>query len=278
MFDAKSLLDRFLGAGAAQQVQDALGNAAQTGAAQGQDVMGQARELFNQGLGAIQSGQGVQGAIDQGKAFLEQNKTGLITGLAAGALGALVLGTKTGRTVATRAAALGGLALVGGLAYKAYQDWQAGQAGQAPAAGPAALAPPPAGSALAPDDADAQNALALVAIRAMVAAAAADGTIDADERERIAGRMSQVGYDPEANDWLTHEMAAPASIADLAAEAGGSVEKAAGIYAASCLAIAIDTAEERDWLNGLADALALEPGLQIQVETEVAALRADGAA
>ncbi len=46
----------------------------------------------------------------------------------AGGLGAVVLGTKTGRSAAMGAAKLGALALIGGLAYKAYQNYSAGQA------------------------------------------------------------------------------------------------------------------------------------------------------
>jgi uncharacterized membrane protein YebE (DUF533 family) len=275
MFDAKSLLDRFLGSQTGADLQNKLGGMLQQGQTQGGDLMTQAKDMLGQGMQAIQSGQGIDGVVQQGKAFLDQNKTGLLTGLAAGALGALVLGTRSGRAVGSTAVKLGGLALVGGLAYKAYQNWQNGQAGSAPPAGAAGLSAPPATSELAPPDADSQNALALLALKTMVAAAACDGVIDEDERSRILGRMSQLGYDPEANSWLDSEMANPATAADLAAETAGSMEKAAGVYAAACLALTIDTAEERTWLNSLADALAVDANLQIQIETEVSALRAE---
>ena len=47
--------------------------------------------------------------------------------LAAGALAAVLLGTGTGRAVTGSALKLGGLAAIGGLAYKAYQNYQAGK-------------------------------------------------------------------------------------------------------------------------------------------------------
>lgn len=48
--------------------------------------------------------------------------------LAAGALVAVLLGTGAGRQVAGTALKVGGLAAIGGLAYKAYQNYKAGNA------------------------------------------------------------------------------------------------------------------------------------------------------
>lgn len=47
--------------------------------------------------------------------------------LAAGALAAVLLGTGPGRKVGGAAVKLGGLAAIGGLAYKAYQNYQNGK-------------------------------------------------------------------------------------------------------------------------------------------------------
>ncbi len=51
----------------------------------------------------------------------------MTAGAVLGGLGALVGGTKTGRSLAFDAAKVGGLVLIGGLAYKAWQNHQAGK-------------------------------------------------------------------------------------------------------------------------------------------------------
>ena len=78
---------------------------------------------------------------------------------------------------------------------------------------------------------------ALLDPRAMVAAAAADGQIDAAERARIAQGMRQAGIDEEATRWLESELAEPADVEELAAGVE-TPEKAAQVYTAGrCLAI-----------------------------------------
>ena len=63
--------------------------------------------------------------LAQLKELIANNQLG--AGAALGGLGTLVLGTGTGRSLAGSAIKLGGLALIGGLAYKAYQNYQQGQ-------------------------------------------------------------------------------------------------------------------------------------------------------
>lgn len=52
----------------------------------------------------------------------------------------------------------------------------------------------------------------------MIAAAAADGRIDASERQRILGGLRQAGSSAEAQRFLMQEVQRPASPADLARE------------------------------------------------------------
>src|SRR5581483_8814127 len=101
-------------------------------------------------------------------------KNQLSTGVSIGGLGALILGTGTGRSLAATAARLGGLAVIGGLAYKAYQSYQQGrQPAEAGSAPRQALLAAPEGSGFEPGAASNDDARLL--IRAMIAAAAADG-------------------------------------------------------------------------------------------------------
>ncbi len=111
--------------------------------------------------------------------------------LAAGALAAVLLGTKPGRNVAGAAIKLGGLAAIGSLAYRAYQNYQNGKNPQdTPVSAEPELLPPPADTGFHPSQApQGESEFALVLVRAMIAAAKADGRIDDEERQKIAGRL-----------------------------------------------------------------------------------------
>ena len=184
------------------QATQGVGDAArQTG------VQQTASDAFNQ----IAGGRTPQDVLAQAKGMFSSNPA--VATAVLGGLGALVFGTSAGRAVVGSAAKLGGLALIGGLAYKAYQNHQAGK--PLIDAGQQEVLPAPAGTGFEPEAAS--EATALVFIRAMIAAAAADGAIDAEERNAIIGGLREAGFDPEANAWLANEMANPASVDTLVA-------------------------------------------------------------
>ncbi|RDJ22484.1 DUF533 domain-containing protein [Bosea caraganae] len=238
---------------ATQGVQDA---AQQTGVQQkATDVLGQ-----------LSGGQSPGQLLEQAKGMFANNPA--VATAVLGGLGALIFGSSAGRAVVGSAAKLGGLALIGGLAYKAYQNSQAGK--------PLLdlqrqeVLPAPAGSGFEPEAANEKTAL--VFIRAMVAAAAADGKIDADERNAILGGLKEAGFDPEANDWLANEMAHPASI-DALAEGAETPELAAQIYTAARLAINPDTPAEKDFLAGLAGSVGLDAELVANIDAAASAAK-----
>jgi uncharacterized membrane protein YebE (DUF533 family) len=104
--------------------------------------------------------------------------------LAAGAMG-LLLGNKKARNFGGKALTYGGLAALGVLAYKAYGNWQTRQTG-APQAEPQTLDRLPA----------AQVELHSQAIlKALVAAAKADGHVDERERALIEGEFTKLDND-----------------------------------------------------------------------------------
>jgi uncharacterized membrane protein YebE (DUF533 family) len=188
----------------------------------------------------------------------------LATGAALGGLGALVLGTGAGRSLAASAAKLGGLALIGGLAYKAYQNYQQGRppmAGDAPA--PQALVPAPNGSGF--EAGAVTQDLATRYIRAMIAAAAADGRVDAAEQQKILGGLRQAGIEQAAQQFLTSEINHPATVEDLAAGIS-SQEEAVQVYTAARIAIDLDSDEEHAFLTSLAEALGIDDDLAAQVD------------
>ncbi len=159
--------------------------------------------------------------------------------VAVGGLGALA-GTLLG---GGRGAVGGGLlAVLGSLAYSALQ---AGGQGSAAAAAAATHETPE----------EVQHS-ATLALRAMIQAAKADGNLDAQEVERITGKLHEAGEDHEARDFVLREMRGPVDVEGLAASARNPKE-AAEVYAASLMAIEVDTQAERDYLARLATALGL---------------------
>jgi uncharacterized membrane protein YebE (DUF533 family) len=298
MFNAKSLLDALVSAGTqagkpggqgqtgtlgsilgglAEQVQRSGGIGGLAGMAgqiltQATQGVGDAarqtgmQQKAGDALGQVTGGRSAQDVLAQAKAMFDKNPAMATAVL--GGLGALVFGSSAGRAVVGSAARLGGMALIGGLAYKAYQNYQSGK--PMLDMGSAEVLPAPSGTGFEPEAAS--QATALVFIQAMIAAAAADGEIDADERTAILGGLREAGFDQEANEWLAKEMANPASVETLV-EGAESPELAAQIYTAARIAINPDTPKEKDFLAGLAASLGLDAALVANIDTAASAAK-----
>lgn len=195
----------------------------------------------------------------------------------------LTKGRKSG--LAGNLAKLGGLAVIGGLAYKAYQSQAKTTQAQSrssmpealPASSPAPEAQPDAAAFELPETSRFHPVSqteddALLFLRTMVAAAAADGRIDETERARIIKGLAEAGIDPQASRWLEDEMASPADVEEIAAGVN-DLEKAAQVYAAARIAIDPDTMQEREFLNQLALALDLDPAMRRQIDDTATSLR-----
>ncbi len=246
-------------------------------------VFGQAKEGVKEGAGRLNETTGASDALGKlsrelsGKspeeimAKLKElvGNNPLAAGAGLGGLGALVLGSKAGRSLAGSAAKLGALVLIGGLAYKALQNYQSGKP-IVPGTG-ASLQPAPAGSGFEPSAVT--NDTAVLYIRAMIAAAAADGRIDAKEQAAIMGGLKQAGLDSAAEEFLANELNNPATAADLAA-AVTSPEEAVQVYTAARIAIDVDERGEAQFLAELADALGIDRNLAAHIESQAQAATA----
>src|SRR5262249_4010960 len=200
MFDAKSLLDSILGGQTAQQATAAAQSAGSTVAG----VVSQAEESLK--------GTSVGEALTGARTLAEQNPTAAVA--VAGGLAALLLGTSTGRSVAAGAVKLGGIAGLGGIAYKAFSNWQQSKPLLQGVPGLEQLtAPAPTGSGLHADDHSHDTAQLIV--RAMVATASADGTIDAAQRAALVAQMQRAGLGSEESAFLDHAIARPLSTDDI---------------------------------------------------------------
>jgi uncharacterized membrane protein YebE (DUF533 family) len=180
-----------------------------------------------------------------------------MTGAAGLAAGMLFSG-KGGKLI-EGAVKAGALAAVGGLAYKAWQNHQQSQ-GQSPA--------PVREDAFIPQaNTSAQEELGKTLVRAMIAAAKADGRIDADEKEAIFEKLKTMPLSAEEKAWVFDELSTPLDINAVVSRAD-TPEHAAEIYAASLVAISADTVSEQAYLEALAIKLKLDPTLVAEIHRQ----------
>lgn len=106
-------------------------------------------------------------------------------------------------------------------------------------------------------------------LRAMVAATAADGMVDAAERRRLDAAVAEAGVDADGRSWLEREIESPADIDEIT-ERVASPDAADRIYAAARLAIDPDTLQERQFLKMFAEALDLPAEATERVERAIA--------
>ncbi len=179
-----------------------------------------------------------------------------MSGAAGLAAGMLLSGGKPGKLLGN-AVKVGAMAAVGGLAYKAWQNYQQNQTNAGPAPAEEAFIPAPADNA-------GQEELGKTLVRAMIAAAKADGRIDANEKEAIFERLKTMPLSAEEKAWVFDELSTPLDINAVVARAD-TPEHAAEIYAASLVAISADTAAEQAYLEALAAKLKLDPALVAEI-------------
>jgi uncharacterized membrane protein YebE (DUF533 family) len=187
-------------------------------------------------------------------------------GAAAGGIMALLMSSKSARKLAGKAARYGGAALLGGLAYTAYRNWQQNH-------GTAAAVSVDSVSSALPDRPDFTGAevvteeFQLTLIKAMIAAANADGHIDVTEQQAIFRRVEQMALSREAKGLLFDLLQRPITVQELAVDVDG-IERKSEVYLASCLAIDPDRPAEQAHLDRLATALDLPDGLADELQRQ----------
>ncbi|HRD72955.1 MAG TPA: DUF533 domain-containing protein [Aquimonas sp.] len=215
-----------------------------------------AQRLLGQMLGS-----GMDGLLGGGQGKKRRRSDSLLGGLSTGTKAQLGLG-------------------IVGIAMAAFEHYQQQSKASAPVT-PSAVVPPP--PPMAPPvipvpptsppphmptvDANSlppEQAAALIMVRSMIAAAAADGLIDGDERERILQHARQAGFDADDQAVLDAELSRPLSIPELAGQT--RPEQAIEVYAAAMLSMDVDTDKERAWLQRLGDALNLTAQQRQQIE------------
>ena len=225
------------------------------------DTKGFIEQILNAGSELAKQGQTIaQNKLDIPAEGTEREATlsGMGKGAAIAGVLALLLGTKTGRGVTGAGLKLGTLGALGGLAYKTYQNWQSQQSGQA-----ISQAGAPIENLTAPQAE--QRSLAL--LKAMIAAAKADGHIDAAEGAKIEDLMTKLDLESATAKLIKEELSKPLDPKEIAASAD-TPEAAAEIYLTSLLIIGEVNEKERAYLDQLAENLKIPKDLAQHLETQ----------
>ncbi len=216
------------------------------------------KNLLNQ---ALKSDLLKQGANALGKKTQATSSDGdKLKTLGAGAVGggllSMLMGSKKSHRIAKKmgmgALKVGGAAAVGALAYKVYNDWQAKQNPQA--------------ANVAFDQND--NLHSTRILKAMIAAAKADGHIDNTEMARIEQALDEMGVDQQVRQLVQTEMNKPLDPAEVARLAT-SPQQASEIYLASLIVVDEQNFMEKAYLQELAKQLNLAAEVVAQLEHQV---------
>jgi uncharacterized membrane protein YebE (DUF533 family) len=233
------------------------------------------KSLLNQALNSDLVKQGAeqlkQGGSSLGNAAKDKNT---LTALGAGAVGGgligLLMGSKKAKKMGKKALGVTSAAALGALAYKVYNDYQSGKPanGIDPAAtnNPAPSVSPQASAAL-PESLD-ENQHSTLILKAMIAAAKADGHVDSEEQARIQEAITAMGADAALNQLVQEELNKPLDPAEVAGSIR-SPEQAAEVYLASLIVADEQNFMEKAYLKELASQLQLDADLIQRLEAQV---------
>ena len=218
------------------------------------EFLNSAKNLTEQGRNIAEDKLGVPESGSERDAMLSGMGKGA---LAAGAL-AMLLGTGAGRRVTGSALKIGGLAAIGGFAYKAFRNWQAEKS----------MNPTDFGTPIGElTESHAQNRSEKLLL-AMISAAKADGHINNNELENIERQLSKLSLDSDVARFFKDEIVKPLDVERVAAQAD-TPETAAEIYLASRFVIDLDNDLERRYMEDLAQAMKLDNDLVAQLEKQI---------
>ena len=180
--------------------------------------------------------------------------------LAVGGLGALIGALLGGGGKSLKGAVGGGLmALLGVMALKALKE-----RGQPNRQVPVGLLEPQTEA----EKKELEQSSELI-LKAMMNAIKSDGQVDQNELDRFKSKFQELGVDGETQDYFINQLRRPMETETLIMAAQGQPQLAAQIYAASLLAIEVDTQEEKDYLNKLSADMGLSPQVKERIHEMV---------
>ena len=240
-------------------------------------------QLFDQFIGTNQANAGqTQQSQHNVNSLADKIPGGMVGGLAAGGLLGVLVGNKKVRKKAGKmagtAVGIGGAAVLGAVAYNAYKNWQGGNNALTPQEGHATVNSP-ANTQHVPI-ADQSNfdpttsttrdgdAFQIALIKAMIAAANADGHIDREEQKAVFDAVNRMQLEAEDKALIFDLLQNPSSIHEVAA-LSTSIEQASEIYLVSRMAIDPDHPSEKAYLADLVTLLKLPEGLVDHLDGQV---------
>lgn len=187
------------------------------------------------------------GGLDDILGSLLGGNQGEISNTQVGGLGALAGSLLGGGSGAVKGA-LGGsaMAILGSLALSALKNWQQSQTGNNTAN---QVSQTEIDQVTAPQTEE-------LCLKGMLSAAKADGQIQEDEMNRILGKLEEGGITTEERQFVLSEMNKPLDLEGLIREIPNQ-QVGAQVYAASLLAITVDTESEQTYMRRLATGLNL---------------------
>jgi len=219
----------------------------------GKEYASKGREIAEEKLKIPKEGEeGHDAAID-----------GMKKGAMAAGILALLLGTGAGRRVTGSVLKIGSLAAIGGIGWKAYQNWvtQKTEIDQE-------VEDMVSGAKIIPinelDEVKA-NERSHILLKAMIAAAKADGHINKKEVEAIDEQIEKLGLTGAVADLMQKEIAKPLDVKEIAALAENSAT-AAEIYLVSAVVTDKENSMEKEYLDTLARTMKLPGSLVKQLQ------------
>ncbi|MGF1910998.1 tellurite resistance TerB family protein [Vibrio kasasachensis] len=201
--------------------------------------------------------------VRQGQEKIKNPSTSsTIKSLGAGAVGGglvnLLMGSKKskkmGKKIGKNALKIGGAAALGTLAYKVYNNWQANQST----------------AATSSSEQFDENSIIheQLILKAMIAAAKADGHVDQTEMSHIESAIEQAGADDQLKTMIHQELNKPLDPSQIA-QLAHTPQQASEIYLASLIVVDEQNFMEKAYLKELAKQLHLHPEVTQQLELQL---------
>lgn len=129
------------------------------------------------------------------------------------------------------------------------------------------MPPPPPGAVQQKPISNIQEEAVLL-IQAMIASANADGVLDTQERQSILDKLQGDDLSVEEKQFISQSFLSPPSMDDIVSKVN-SPDLAKQVYAVSLLTVTVDTDEEKNYLQNLAQKLQLSDSDVQEIHSQI---------